>query len=121
MRLDHLTNQPARLLSGGEKQRLAMARALLTAPELLLMDEATANLDPASVQIIEASLRTAAANGLKIIIVTHDIGQARRLANDVLFLNSGELMEHTLAEPFFTAPRSAAASAYLQGKLTITG
>ncbi len=121
MRLDHLTKQPARLLSGGEKQRLAMARALLTAPDLLLMDEATANLDPASVQIIEAGLITAAAKGLKIIIVTHDIGQARRLANDALFLNSGQLTEHTPAELFFTTPRSAAASAYLQGKLTPAG
>ena len=121
MRLDHLTQQPARLLSGGEKQRLAMARALLTAPNLLLMDEATANLDPASVQIIEASLRTAAANGLKIIIVTHDIGQARRLAHDVLFLNAGQLTEHTPAELFFTNPQSAAASAYMRGELTTTG
>ena len=121
MRLDHLTKQPARLLSGGEKQRLAMARALLTGPDLLLMDEATANLDPASVQIIESSLRTASAKGLKIIIITHDIGQARRLAYDVLFLNSGELAEHTPAEKFFASPRSAAASAYLQGKLTTTG
>ena len=121
MRLDHLTKQPARLLSGGEKQRLAMARALLTAPNLLLMDEATANLDPASVQIIEAGLRTAAADGLKIIIVTHDIGQARRLAHDVLFLNAGQLTEHTPAELFFTNPQSAAASAYMLGDLTTTG
>ena len=121
MRLDHLRDQPARLLSSGEKQRLAMARALLTAPELLLMDEATANLDPASLQIIEASLRTAVSNGLKIIVVTHDIGQARRLAQDVLFLNSGRLSEHTLADSFFTAPHSAAAAAYLRGKLTATG
>ena len=121
MRLDHLTKQPARLLSGGEKQRLAMARALLTAPNLLLMDEATANLDPASVQIIEASLRTAAANGLKIIIVTHNIRQARRLAHDVLFLNAGQLTEHTPAELFFTNPQSAAASAYMRGELITTG
>ena len=121
MRLDHLTKQPARLLSGGEKQRLAMARALLTAPNLLLMDEATANLDPASVQIIESSLRTAAANGLKIIIVTHDIGQAKRLAHDVLFLNAGQLSEHTPAELFFTNPQSAAASAYMRGELSTIG
>ena len=120
MRLEHVANQPARLLSGGEKQRLAMARALLTAPNLLLMDEPTANLDPASVQIMEASLETAAANGLKIIIVTHDTGQARRLAHDVLFLNSGQLKEHTPAEQFFTAPHSTAASAYIRGELTTT-
>ncbi len=85
------------------------------------MDEAPANLAPASVQIIEASLQTAAANGLKIIIVTHDISQARRLAHDVLFLNSGQLKEHTPAEQFFTAPHSAAASAYMRGELTTTG
>ena len=121
MRLEQVANQPARLLSGGEKQRLAMARALLTAPNLLLMDEPTANLDPASVQIIEASLETAAADGLKIIIVTHDTGQARRLAHDVLFLNSGQLKEHTPAEQFFTAPHSAAASAYIRGELTTAG
>ena len=120
MRLEHLTKQPARLLSGGEKQRLAMARALLTAPNLLLMDEATANLDPASVQIIEASLKAAAAYGLKIIIVTHDIGQARRLAHDVVFLNAGQLTEHTPAKPFFTNPHSAAASAYIRGEFTAT-
>ena len=120
MRLNHLRNQPARLLSGGEKQRLAMARALLTAPDLLLMDEATANLDPASIQIIEASLLTAVNRGLKIIVVTHDIGQARRLAYDVLFLNSGRIAEHTPADSFFKAPHSAAAAAYLQGELTTT-
>jgi len=85
------------------------------------MDEPTANLDPASVQIIEASLETAAANGLKIIIVTHDTGQAKRLAHDVLFLNSGQLKEHTPAEQFFTAPHSAAASAYIRGELTTAG
>ena len=117
MRLDHLQDQPARLLSGGEKQRLAMARALLTRPELLLMDEATANLDPASVQIIETSLKKAAANGVKIIIVTHDIGQARRLAHDVLFFNNGRLTEHAPANAFFDRPVSVPAQAYLQGEI----
>ena len=117
MRLDYLTHQPARLLSGGEKQRLAMARALLTAPNLLLMDEATANLDPASVHIIETSLKTAAQQGMKIIVVTHDIGQARRLAHDVLFFSHGRLTEHTDANNFFHAPQSEPAQAYLQGDL----
>ena len=98
-----------------------MARALLTAPELLLMDEATANLDPASLQIIETGLHSAVRKGLKIIVVTHDIGQARRLAQDVLFLNSGRLSEHTPADSFFTAPHSEAAAAYLRGELTATG
>jgi len=117
MRLESLRDQPARLLSGGEKQRLAMARALLTSPDLLLMDEATANLDPASVQIIETSLKEAAANGMKIIVVTHDIGQARRLAHDVLFFNQGRLTEHTAAKAFFTAPQSRSSQAYLCGDI----
>ena len=117
MRLEDLRDQPARLLSGGEKQRLAMARALLTAPDLLLMDEATANLDPASVHIIETSLRAAAQQGMKIIVVTHDIGQARRLARDVLFFSYGRLTEHTDAENFFHTPQSDPAKAYLRGDL----
>ena len=94
-----------------------MARALLTAPDLLLMDEATANLDPASVHIIETSLKTAAKQGMKIIVVTHDIGQARRLARDVLFFSHGRLTEHTDADNFFHAPQSAPAQAYLRGDL----
>lgn len=117
MRLDSLRDQPARLLSGGEKQRLAMARALLTGPELLLMDEATANLDPASVQIIETSLKAAAQKGMKIIVVTHDIGQARRLAHDVLFFSHGRLAEHSDANRFFTSPQSKTAQAYLRGDI----
>ena len=117
MRLDNLRDQPARLLSGGERQRLAMARALLTGPDLLLMDEATANLDPASVHIIETSLKTAAQQGMKIIVVTHDIGQARRLAKDVLFFSSGRLTEHTDAARFFTSPQSEPAQAYLRGDI----
>lgn len=117
MRLEHLQDQPARLLSGGEKQRLAMARALLTEPKMLLMDEATANLDPASVQIIETSLKATASQGVKIIVVTHDIGQARRLAQDVLFFNHGQITEHTAAETFFAAPSSLPAQAYLRGEI----
>ena len=117
MRLENLRDQPARLLSGGEKQRLAMARALLTSPDLLFMDEATAILDPASIQIIETSLKAAAQDGMKIIVVTHDIGQARRLAHDVLFFSHGQLTEHTDAASFFTSPQSESAQAYLRGEL----
>ena len=117
MRLEDLRDQPARLLSGGEKQRLAMARALLTAPDLLLMDEATANLDPASVHIIETSLRAAAQQGMKIIVVTHDIGQARRLADRVLFLAGGSVCEMSEAAEFFEAPQSPQARAFLNGDI----
>lgn len=112
-------NQPARLLSGGEQQRLAMARALAIEPEVLLLDEPTANFDPATVLKIEQIVRTAKQAGTKIIFVTHDIGQAKRLADDVVFLHSGRLTEHSPAERFFTNPRSEAAQAYLEGRIIV--
>ncbi|HUF55675.1 MAG TPA: ATP-binding cassette domain-containing protein [Thermohalobaculum sp.] len=111
--------QPARLLSGGEQQRLALARALAAEPEVLLLDEPTASLDPASVVAIEAIVRAARARGTKIVFVTHDIGQARRLADDVVFLHRGRLAEHGPAGRFFDAPRSEAARAYLDGRLVV--
>lgn len=111
--------QPARLLSGGEQQRLALARALATDPEVLFLDEPTASLDPASVQAIEAIVTKAANRGVKAIWVTHDIGQARRLATDVLFLSKGRLAEHSRADTFFDAPVSDAACAYLDGRLVL--
>lgn len=111
--------QPARLLSGGEQQRLALARALATEPEVLFLDEPTASLDPASVMKFEEIVRMAAAAGTRIVFVTHDIGQARRLADDVVFLNSGRLVEHAPARSFFERPDSQAAQDYLAGRLFV--
>ena len=111
--------QPARALSGGEQQRLALARALATAPDVLFLDEPTASLDPASVQVIEDIVRETAAAGAKVIFVTHDIAQARRLAGDVVFLDRGRLAEHSPAPTFFNAPASAAARDYLAGRLVV--
>lgn len=111
--------RPARRLSGGQQQRLALARALVTRPEVLLMDEPTASLDPASVLMIERIVTDTAATGTKIVFVTHDIGQARRLADDVIFLDAGRLAEYSPAPRFFDAPRSAAAQAYLAGRLRV--
>ena len=111
--------QPARRLSGGEQQRLAMARALALEPEVLLMDEPTASLDPASVATIEALVGEARQAGTKVVFVTHDIGQARRLADDVVFLHRGRLVEHTAAETFFEQPVSTAARDYLAGRLVL--
>jgi len=119
LRLDHLLHHPARLLSGGEKQRLALARALITKPAILFLDEATSNLDPASIETIETNLQKVSKQGTKIILVTHDIGQAKRLADDVLFLHHGKLAEHSAAGSFFGNPKSAAAKAYLAGKLVL--
>ncbi|WP_099909078.1 ATP-binding cassette domain-containing protein [Puniceibacterium antarcticum] len=111
--------QPARLLSGGEQQRLALARALATGPHLLFLDEPTASLDPASALMIEDILREERKRGTKIVCVTHDVGQARRLADDVVFLSQGRLVEHRAADAFFAAPEAPAARAYLEGRLTL--
>lgn len=113
----HKARHPARRLSGGEAQRLALARALATEPEVLLLDEATASLDPASAQAIEAIVRDACASGIRVICVTHDIGQAKRLADDVVFLHGGCVAEHSPACDFFPEPQSSAARDYLNGRL----
>jgi len=110
-------DQPARLLSGGEQQRLALARALVLAPEVMLLDEPTASLDPASTAAIERIVAGAHDRGTKIIYVTHDLGQARRLADEVAFLNRGRLAEFTPAQEFFGNPRSECARDFLAGRL----
>ena len=115
--LSGLAEQPAKQLSGGEQQRLALARALMTCPDILFLDEACANLDPASAAQIEALLLKASKKGQKIILITHDIAQAKRLADDLIFLHQGQLCEHSLAKDFFAQPKSAAARAYLDGQI----
>lgn len=110
-------DQPARLLSGGEQQRLALARALVLEPEVMLLDEPTASLDPASTAAIERIVAGAHDRGTKIVYVTHDLGQARRLADEVAFLNRGRLAEFTPAEEFFENPRSECARDFLAGRL----
>jgi len=86
---------------------------------VLFLDEPTANLDPASVHLIEKTVRAAHRNGTKIVFVTHDLGQARRLADEIVFLHRGRLLEQTPAEQFFDAPRSEAAKAYLDGRIVL--
>lgn len=117
--LAHKAGQPARLLSGGEAQRLALARALATDPDLLFLDEPTASLDPASVLAIETIVTQARARGVRIIFVTHDMGQARRMADDVVFLNRGRIAEHSPAHEFFPTPQSAAARDHLNGRIVV--
>ena len=110
---------PARVLSGGEQQRLCLARALSLEPEVLFLDEPTASVDPASTLEIERLLIEAQHRGIKIIVVTHDVGQARRLAQDVVFLHHGRVVENGLAKRFFTQPRSEAARCFLAGGLVL--
>ena len=116
--LEH-ANQPARLLSGGEQQRLALARAQACEPAVLFLDEPTASLDPASVQIIERIVLDLHRSGCAIFFVTHDIGQARRLADQIVFLHHGRLAEATPADRFFKTPESEPARAYLAGQLVL--
>jgi len=117
--LAHLTDRPARKLSGGEQQRLALARALARDPEILFLDEPTASLDPAATKAVEDIVRAVAASGVKIVMATHDIGQARRLASDIVFLVRGRLVERADAASFFTSPATPEAAAFLRGDLVI--
>lgn len=112
-----LATRPARVLSAGEQQRLALARAWAVRPQVLFLDEPTAALDPAATRSVEALIEAIAADGTKVVMTTHDLGQARRLAEEVLFMHKGELLEHSQAKQFFEKPESAAAAAFLDGEL----
>jgi len=107
----------ARFLSGGERQKLAIARALITNPDVLFLDEPTANLDGKSTREIEAILLSAHKAGTRIVMTTHDIGQAKRLATDIVFLNKGKICEQSPAEAFFSTARTNEAQAYLKGDI----
>lgn len=107
-------NQPARSLSGGEQQRLAMARALATSPDILFLDEPTANLDPGATLKLEDLILQAAAQGTKIIMVTHNLGQAKRLAGDLSVLDQGQIIEAGPAEMVFATPRTQQTAEFLR-------
>ena len=115
--LEEAADRPARALSHGEQQRVAIARAWVLEPEVLFLDEPTANLDPEGTRSVEEAVEAVHRSGAKIIMTTHDLGQARRLADEVLFLHRGRLVEHAAAEDFFAAPKSREAAAYLKGEL----
>jgi tungstate transport system ATP-binding protein len=115
--LASLAETPARLLSGGEQQRLALARALSLEPEILFLDEPCANLDPRSTFLIERLIQAAHAARTKIALVTHDLGQAKRLADEVIFLYRGRRLEQSPAGRFFEAPASLQARAFLEGRI----
>ncbi len=109
--------QPARSLSGGEAQRLAILRALALDPETLFLDEPTSALDPSATQKIERMVLRASERGVRIVMVTHDIGQARRLASDIVMMKSGNVVEHGPARQVLEKPESDAARRYLAGGL----
>ncbi len=110
---------PAAILSGGETQKMALARALIRHPDVLFLDECSANLDGRATYDLEQLVIRVRDAGTRIVMSSHDIGQARRLADDVVFLHDGKLVEHAKAAPFFDAPRSEEAKTYLKGGIVL--
>jgi len=117
--LTGLERRPARKLSGGEQQRLALARALSRDPAVLFLDEPTASLDPAATKAIEDIVRAVTARGVKVVMSTHDLGQAKRLAGDVVLLHRGRLIETGPASEFFAKPRTQEARTFIAGGLLV--
>lgn len=115
--LTDLKRRPATVLSGGEQQRLALARAWALKPEILFLDEPTASLDPGATGAVEAIIEDMNRGACKIVMTTHDLGQARRLADEIIFLHKGRIAERATAETFFAAPESETARAFLEGRL----
>lgn len=115
--LEGAAAQRASDLSGGERQKMALARALITEPEVLLLDEPCANLDGRATREIETLLLNAYRDNMRIVMATHDLGQARRLASDVVFLHQGQLQEHTPAPQFFQTPATTQARAFIAGDI----
>lgn len=111
------SSMQARLLSGGEQQRVALARALITNPQVIFLDEPTSNLDGVSTRRIEILLQEAVASGVRIVMTTHDVGQAKRLADEIWFMYRGLLHERSVSEDFFKRPASSQAKAYLKGDI----
>ncbi len=110
-------NQPARILSGGEQQRLALARAWAISPEIMFLDEPTANLDPSATHSVEEIIQAIYESGTRIVMTSHDLGQARRMADDIMFLHRGRLLEQAPVSQFFESPKNDLAQAFIRGEL----
>lgn len=119
VRLDGMASRPARRLSGGEQQRLALARALARDPTVLFLDEPTASLDPAATKSVEDIVRAIAGSGIKVVMATHDLGEARRLADEIVFMHRGRIVETGEAKAFFRSPQTVEARTFLAGDLLL--
>lgn len=115
--LGAMLGRPAAVLSGGEQQKLALARALITEPKVLFLDEPCAALDGRAMREIEAILTAVRDAGTRLVMATHDMGQARRMADEVWFLLHGKIHENACADTFFDAPQTDAAQAFLRGDI----
>jgi tungstate transport system ATP-binding protein len=112
-----IAERSARVISGGEQQRVALARAWALSPEVLFLDEPTASLDPTAARLVEEIIGAIHQSGTKIVMTTHSLGQARRLADEILFVHRGRLVERSLADRFFAGPATPEARAFLQEEL----
>jgi tungstate transport system ATP-binding protein len=117
--LEAVADRPARQLSGGEQQRLALARALARSPTVLFLDEPTASLDPGATKAIEEIVRAVSKTGVKVVMATHDLGEARRLGGEILLLHHGELLESRPVQEFFADPFTDAAKRFVAGELLV--
>jgi tungstate transport system ATP-binding protein len=117
--LDGLARRPARRLSGGEQQRLALARAMARDPAVLFLDEPTASLDPYATKAIEDVVRAVAARGVKVVLSTHDLGQAKRIGGEIVLLHRGRLIESGPAAEFFSNPATDEARKFIGGDLLV--
>jgi tungstate transport system ATP-binding protein len=116
--LSDLARQPARMLSGGEAQRVALARAMVLRPDVLLLDEPTANLDPYNVGLIEDIVRSLnRERGTSLVLVTHNVFQAKRLAHRVALLLEGRIVEVADVRTFFQSPRDPRTAAFVRGEM----
>lgn len=117
--LEGLGQRAARRMSGGERQRLALARALACDPVVLLLDEPTASLDPTATKMFEDVVRAIAERGVKVVMSTHDLGEARRLGDEIILLHRGRVIETGPASAFFDSPRTPEARKFIAGELLI--
>jgi tungstate transport system ATP-binding protein len=117
--LEDLGERPARRLSGGEQQRLALARALARDPTVLFLDEPTASLDPAATKAFEDVIGAVVARGIKVVMSTHDLGEARRLAGEIVLLHRGRVIETAAASAFFDTPQADEARKFISGDLLV--
>jgi tungstate transport system ATP-binding protein len=118
-RILHLAHAPARLLSGGEQQLLSIARALATGPDILILDEPTSNLDPSATKAIEALIGEVRLEGMGVVLITHDLGQARRLADEIAFMHHGRIVERAAGSTFLAGPQSREARAFIDGEIVL--
>jgi tungstate transport system ATP-binding protein len=117
--LASLADRPARRMSGGEQQRIALARALARDPEILFLDEPTASLDPAGTKAIEDIIGAVSARGIKVVMSTHDLAEARRVGGEIILLHRGQMIEKADTKSFFDAPRTAEARSFIQGDILL--